>query len=360
MRIANPLLIVFAILLVGCPPAAPIDQVGKVIVPDDESVPIRKLVSETLESNRKDRTLSVDVHGAWQVMHGVLAYGADFEVQTAEGPQPAIEYLLQGGELDGFDPRPGDAFGTPPRQGVRLELQPDSKIGQGHRDQWLAVLLQSGIRENAELSVGDSRFTIRDWLNQIQYDTPLNVESEFSWTLIALTALDPTTQRWLARDGQYYNVESLLNSELSQPYESSVCGGTHRLIGIAMALAKRRQEGNPMTTAWLQADELISRAIDSAKGNQNPDGSYSTNYLQRPGPVRDLGEALGTTGHVVEFLAIAAPDEVIREPWVQRSVRCLCQILKRCEGVDLECGSLYHALHGLVMYRQRLDAMQAE
>jgi hypothetical protein len=318
----------------------------------------RKRVADVLAREFTQRGLSTSQNGAWQVLHGVLAYGKEFVVQTDAGPQKAVDYLLAGGALQGFAPRAGESFGgAPPRRGVKVQLQPESKIGQGHRDQWLAVLVQSGLEKSDKLKTPDGDFLIGDWIRQTQYDVPLNLETEFSWTLIALTSLDPTTTAWLARDGETYDVESLLDSEVQQ-YQmdalSGACGGTHRLIGIAMALNQRRSENNPVSGVWADAKEVIDSAVATARQNQNPDGSYSTSYFHRTGWTRDLGESLGTTGHVLEFLAIAAPNEVLRQPWVQRSALQLCDTLDACEGVDLECGVLYHALHGLAEYEKRI------
>ncbi|QDT09610.1 hypothetical protein K239x_15560 [Planctomycetes bacterium K23_9] len=322
----------------------------------EDAAPVAAHVQQSLSDNLAKRGLSTELHGAWQVLHGILAYGQDFTLQTGRGSQPAVDYLLSGGALDGFNPRAGDMIGSPPRRGVRVELQPDSKIGQGHRDQWLAVILQSGVSEDDSITTVDGDYTIRDWINQTQFDVPLNLETEFSWTLIALTALDPTTQTWVARDGETYSTELLLQSEVQQYQESAqsgACGGTHRLIGIAMALNKRRAEKLPMDGVWAEAEQVVSDAIEVARQNQNPDGSYSTSYFHRQGWTRDLGESLGTTGHVLELLAIAAPQETLSQPWIERTARRLCEILDQCEGIDLECGVLYHALHGLAEFQKR-------
>ena len=131
------------------------------------------------------------------------------------------------------------------------------------------------------------------------------------------------------------------------------------MIGIAMSLNKRREEAKPIIGVWAKAQLKLAESVASAEANQNPDGSYSVAYLHRPGWTRDLGESLGTTGHVLEFLAFAAPDETLRQPWVRRSVRRLCQILAECEDVDLECGVLYHALHGLSEYQRRIEQMNS-
>jgi len=64
---------------------------------DREPVGLKQQVSDTLLTNRRNRILSTDVNAAWQVMHGVLAYGREFQVETAAGPRPAMEYALGGG-----------------------------------------------------------------------------------------------------------------------------------------------------------------------------------------------------------------------------------------------------------------------
>ena len=311
-------------------------------------------VERTLEDNLKQRRLSTELNGAWQILHGVLAYGTEFTVETPDGVRPTIEYLLDGGRVRGFDPIVGDPLGDPPRPGLRTELEPSTKIGQGHRDQWLAVLAQAGLGPDTAIRTDDHEFVIEDWVRQIEHDIPRNLELEFSWTLIGLLAYRPTDHRWRARDGNEYNIEVLLESEIEQSLPSSACGGTHRLIGIAMALDRRRGEGKVITGPWERGERLIADSIAQARRNQNPDGSYSVAFHHRTGWTRDLGETLSTTGHVLEFLSLAASAETLREPWVRRSAEHLCDVLEQCRDIDLECGALYHALHGLQVYRQRL------
>jgi hypothetical protein len=352
-ELRNLIVILAAALAVGCPLAE--DPIRPTGVPLDATEPLEDLVARTLEENRIHRQLSTETHGAWQILHGVLAYGERFSISTPEGSKPALQALLGGEPIDGFHPTRGDTLGEPPRVGLRVAMEPLTKIGQGHRDQWLAIVAQCGLPLDTEVHSPDHVFTLADWLRQAEYDVPRNLELEFSWSLIALTAYHDTNHRWISRDGMEYATADLLESELDQALPSSACGGTHRLIGIAMALRKRRSEGNPVTGVWARAEQLIGRQIENAKRNQNPDGSYSVAYLHRPGWTRDLGQTLGTTGHVLEFLAFAASDQTLREPWVERSVRRLCQVLESCKEIDLECGALYHALHGLDEYQKRMQ-----
>jgi len=62
---------------------------------------------------------------------------------------------------------------------------------------------------------------------------------------------------------------------------------------------------------------------------------------------------ISTTGHAFEFLNIALSDEELREPWVTRAAMHLLDCFEKTQDFDLECGALYHAAHGLDLYRTR-------
>jgi hypothetical protein len=361
MHCLRVLILFSSLLCLGCPLVeSPRLPEPPSVASEAPRIELVDLIDRTLDDYLARRRLSTQTHGAWQILHGVLAYGDAFQVETPEGAQSALQYILQGKPIAGFDPLAGDLLGDPPRRGLQMELQPSTKVGQGHRDQWLAILSQSGLTLETQIPTRSQTFTIADWVRQVEYDVPRNLELEFSWTLIALTRYRATDHRWVGRDRNPYSIEDLLQSELSQSIPSSVCGGTHRLIGIAMSLRKRREEGKPITGVWADAENLVLAAIEEAERNQNPDGSYGVAYLHRPGWSRDLGEALGTTGHVLEFLALSTPDRLLMEPWIERTARRLCELLRQCQDVDLECGVLYHALHGLQEYRARLDPQADE
>lgn len=316
---------------------------------------LRRRVAEVLRAGRDDRQLSVDTHAAWQVMHGVLAYGREFRIQTPAGAEPAVTYALEGGPLKGFLIRGGDRFETPTGtlRGLVAELDPGQKIGQGHRDQWLAYLARCELNDSDTIQSSDGPLTLQGWIRQVEWDVPRNFEGEYSWTLTALIKHRPTTHSWIARDGQRYSIESLLSSEMSQLAPTNACGGSHRLCAIATAVAARRQAGLPMTGVWSDAEDLLQIAIEQVRQYQNADGTFSSRYFDRPGWSLDLAASLGTTGHAFEFLMVAASDDLLREPWVNRAAAAICEILEKTADVDLECGALYHALSGLVIYDQR-------
>lgn len=123
----------------------------------------------------------------------------------------------------------------------------------------------------------------------------------------------------------------------------------------------RRQFDVTTHGAWQILHGIL--AYDEAFQVRTPTGTTSAieyllqgNPLEgfRPGWARDLSEQLGTTGHVLEFVAFADDDSTLRAPWVKRSAHRICDLLEQCREVDLECGVLYHAIHGLQEYRSRM------
>ena len=316
---------------------------------------IEKRIEDVLQSVADNRVLSPDVQAAWQVLHGVLAFGTDFEIVV--GPDqtrvPALDYLLAGNELRGWAFHPGQLFDND-RRGLRAVMDAGSLVGQGHPDQWLAVLSQANLPLDREIVVLGQSYQVRDWLAQVQWDVPSNLEREWSWTLIALTQYVPTHASWQANDGNRWSIEQLVESELDQELEASACGGTHRLIGIAMALNRRKLEGARIEGVWLRADEVLRQAAHYASEYQNADGSFSNNYFLRPGITSDNAQVLTTTGHVLELLALCLPADELRQPWMVAAVMRLCDVLEATKDLPLECGALYHAVHGLVIYRDRV------
>src|SRR5690606_24663592 len=60
------------------------------------------------------------------------------------------------------------------------------------------------------------------------------------------------------------------------------------------------------------------------------------------------------TGHILEFLTAALSQDELEEPWVRRAALKVSEIFVKTKDIPLECGALYHAAHGLVLYRARI------
>ena len=320
---------------------------------DDE---LRRRLDDVLDYNNTHRRLNLRDHAAWQIVHGALAFEGAFQIEDRDGQLvSAIDYLLNGGRMTGWTMERGVKLSdNPPRYGLRAVLEQGSKTGQGHADQWLGYLADCEIKIDQKIKAGDETFTLEDLLLQAEYDVPFNVEREYSWTLMGLTTYRPTSYEWTAGDGNPWSIAKLMEIEVGHDLGVSACGGTHRMCGITIAYNRHVASGGAIEGPWAAAKKKIEDAVLAAKQYQNPSGGLSTNWFQRPGDSPDVKESLGCTGHALEFVVLASTDEQLHDPWVRRSVVYLCNLFDKTKSVDLECGALYHALHGLVLYRERV------
>lgn len=308
-------------------------------------------IDRVLTHARDGRRLNTTDHAAWQVVHGILAFGDAFPVEHEGTSSPALDYLLAGGQLTGWTLRPGSV-------GVLAVLDPGSKTGQGHPDQWLGYLSQcslEGLPLEAELSAGGATYQVADLLDQAKHD--IKAGQEATWTLMALSTYLPVDATWTAGDGTEWTLEKLVAMEAAADLAESACGGSHRLYGLTVAvnryLAATGRDAAELTGGWAEAEARIQEAIETARRFQQPDGSFSTNFFERPSTSPDVFAKIGSSGHTFEFLAMALGQDRLQEPWVQRAANALVTLLEQTADVPVECGGLYHAAHGLVLYHAR-------
>lgn len=350
-----------AAALSGCLPGhvdQPEPAAASASAPVDRAALCRR-IDAVLAHARDGRLLDGRVHGAWQVVHGILAFGPDFQLATERGRQPALAYLLGGGPLTGWKLRLGS-------QGVAALVEEGSTMGQGHPDQWLGYLAQcgvggpdgrlvGGIPLDTPLAVGGRAMTVADLLAQARHD--IRNGQEATWTLMALAAWLPPDTSWIAGDGARWTTARVVAMEAAADIPSAACGGAHRLYGLAVAVdAQRRASGGPPRGAWAEAARVVEASIDDARRFQQPDGSFAVRPFERPGTSPDVFARLSATGHAFEVLAVALDDERLLEPWVVRAAERLVSFLEQTADLDVECGGLYHAAHGLAIYRQRVCA----
>ncbi len=352
-RLAAALL---ACLAAGCVRPASRSEDASAALPDRRELCRR--IAAALDHARDGRRLDTAVHGAWQVVHGILAFGRELPLGHDGTVSPALDYLLDGGRMTGWVLRPGAS-------GVATLVEEGSTTGQGHPDQWLGYLSQcgsQGIPPETRLSVGGRSYTVEDLLRQAQ--SGIRPGQEATWTLMALAAYQPADAEWTAGDGSRWNVERVVEMEAESDIFSAACGGAHRLYGLAAALRRHRLEAGAgvgagaepgqLAGGWAAAEAVLEDSIDRARRFQEADGSFSVHAFERPGTSPDVFARLSATGHVFEVLALALDDERLTEPWVTRAADRLTRLLEQTADVDVECGALYHAAHGLLLYRNRL------
>jgi hypothetical protein len=340
--------LVVAAVLGGCSGSAAAPVAAKAAADRDT---LCRRIDAVLAHARDARRLDAAVHGGWQVVHGILAFGRELPLAHAGEVTSALDYLLGGGRLTGWQLRPGSP-------GVVAVLEEGSVTGQGHPDQWLGYLSQCGLEGlplDTRIVVAGRDRTLADLLAQAQAD--IRPGQEATWTLMALAAYLPPDASWKAADGSLWTVERVVQMEAEADPFTSACGGAHRLYGLAKAVAAHRHRTQrppeQLTGGWADAHAVLEECIDRARRFQQADGSFSIHSFERPGHSADVFATLSATGHVFEVLMVALDDERLDEPWVERAAERLVTLLERTSDVDVECGALYHAAHGLLLYKER-------
>ena len=125
-------------------------------------------------------------------------------------------------------------------------------------------------------------------------------------------------------------------------------------MALRKHVATTERPTSQLTGGWAAAAAVIEDCLERAQRFQQADGSFSIHTFDRPGTSADVFARLSATGHVFEVLSLALDDERLAEPWVTRAADRLVNLLEQTADVDVECGALYHAAHGLLLYRQRV------
>jgi hypothetical protein len=302
---------------------------------------------EAAVENVRKRDLLMS-NGFWTIFHGILGLGP--QTVTLLNPDTgqrvnAVEHICAGGELRGL------AF-PQTKWGLDVQLGPPY-VGQGHQDQFIAEMGQWNMKPDQKFVVFGKEYTYMDFANHSRMRARINANQELSWAVCLIPQYYGSDHAWTNEHGEHLTVEDILRYELDQSIDDAACGGTHRLFGYSWAYYFHLRQGGKTTGVWKDAVEKTAKYRDLAKKYQNADGSLSTNWFKGPGESADKGLRITTTGHTLEWLALALDDEEIKEQWVQDAANALAVAIMDMQGAPIEGGALYHATHGLLMYYAR-------
>jgi len=292
------------------------------------------------------RKLNTSEHSAWEVMHMVIAYGLKTEVLVG-GPrgekQTAIGLLCYNRTFQG-------------NQILTLENgRPIGVIGvglQGHHGQLLAILAQANLSREYPMHVAGRWFKVEDLIENEKLTCRSGMELTFK--LIAMSHYLTTDTKWKNDAGQEWSISRLIREEIRAPIQGAACGGTHRLMGLSQAVRKRQKEGKPIDGEFARARKYLQDYHRYAFQLQNPDGSFSTQWLEYREDRPDIERRLQTSGHILEWLAFSLSEEELRSPDCVRAVDYLVGLLNRHPDRPWSIGPLGHGLHALALYDERI------
>jgi hypothetical protein len=288
-------------------------------------------------------------HGFWTVFHGILGLGPSINLlDTNTGKRVnALDYIAEGGKLNGLE------F-IPTRDGLDVLVAPGTFVSQGHIDQFVAEMVEWGVPPDRKFVVNGKNYTFMDFLRHSRARATVRKPMELEWSLVIISTTFGTDSKWTNSLGEEVHFEDLVRAEVDKPLTAAACGGTHRLFGLAWAYHLHMRKGGKTEGVWKDVKTKLDDAKKQARKLQNRDGSFSTNFFGGPGNVSDMERRLNTSGHIFEWLMLTLSDDELKEQWVQDAANALTMMFLEIENRPMEGGTLYHAIHGLLMYYARV------
>lgn len=309
--------------------------------------PLMMLTERAIEKT-SHRYLDANQHRPWQIIHGLLALRRDFVLRDGNRMVNAIDWMSNGAQFRGDYWFEATEHGgrARPYNGVPYEFE-------GHVNQTLGLLALSNLPLNHQFKVAGGRtLTMADMVRHAQMT--VSTREEITWTLWFLTHYLDIDSEWTNAAGEPWSLEELVRLQTEAKVIGTPCGGTHGLFALAYARNAYLYKHGRLRGVWFQADQKVKKHIELARSLQNNDGSFSIEYFKGPGHSRDFNERVRASGHMLEWLMMSLPHGRLSEPWVRRAVASVATDLVHHSSRPAECGPLYHALHSLILYRDRM------
>jgi hypothetical protein len=311
---------------------------------------------EAAIENVRNRELTT-ANGFWTVFHGILGLGPGVMLRKSDSKTGekvnALDYICKGGELRGLRILPTrhglDVPWPNGPQGVNIP----QGVGQGHQDQFVAEMGQWGMPPDRKFVVDGKTYTFMDFVNHSQMRARLNANQELSWAILLIAQYKGLDASWTNTEGEALRLEDLVRYEADASVEQAPCGGTHRLFGLSWVYHMHLQQGGKTEGVWKDIADKTAKYRDRARKYQNADGSFSTKYFDGPEKSPNKQAQISTSGHILEWLALALTDQELRQQWVQDAANAVSLMILDLQDQSIDGGALYHAVHGLQIYHAR-------
>jgi hypothetical protein len=310
-------------------------------------MPVLERINAAIK-NVENRDL-LTTNGFWTVFHGILGLGPNVTLLDPDTGErvTALDRICTGAGIRGLE------F-VPTRDGIDVVTQAGTGVGQGHQDQFVAEMVEWGVPASHAVTVDGKQYTFADFYRHSKMRASTTKNQELSWAIVIVGSIYGPDYAWTNSFGEKLRYEDIVRYELAEPIDTAACGGTHRLFGLTWAYQLHRARGGEPTGVWKDVLEKTTLYKMNARKFQNSDGSFSTAYVSKADNHRELGPRIAATGHVLEWLTLELSDDEIRQQWVQDAASALSVMILENQNNPLDGGALYHAVHGLYMYRARV------
>ncbi len=308
-----------------------------------------KLVKEAVEISER-RYLVANEHSPWQIYHGMNAFRRDFKIEKDGEVVRAIDWISK------TNPQFRDLpWFQKTVHGGRAHKYTVPYHFEGHPNQSLALMVMSNLPTDFEFKVDHGTITIAD----IIHNAKMNIDprEELTWTLWFLTHYVDTEETWTTRLGETWSIEKLVGDQVKTKVTKSACGGSHNLYSLAVSRNNHLRDGGQLRGVWVQADQKLKRYMMAARSLQRRDGSFPTHYFRGYGSPKSFSEQISSSGHMMEWLMVAASDRQMDDEWIERGIYYLAKKLIDNRDQSAECGPLYHAVSALNIYRDRINGV---
>jgi hypothetical protein len=316
-------------------------------LPGSQKDVLQKRIEDAI-ANVRQRDLLTS-HGFWTIFHGILGLGPKVELVEADGKTRvnAIEHICKGNPVRGLQ------F-IPTKHGLDVQTGAIQFVSQGHQDQFVAEMAQWAMPADQKFVVGGKDYTFMDFVRHSQMRARVTQRQELGWTILVVGQYLGTDIAWKNEAGEDLRFEDLLRYELNESMDKAACGGTHRLFGLSWVLHLHQRKGGKLEGVWKDVADRTAEYRQLARKLQNSDGSFSTDFFRGRAQAENMQLRINTSGHIFEWLALSLPDSELKAGWVQEAANAVAKMILDIRGDEMEGGTLYHAVHGLIIYHARV------
>ncbi len=282
-----------------------------------------------------------ETHRASDILHALRLWGpaavfppeAPFSVPAKVAPmqgQEMMAFFLHQKTFQKFFLSPEAFFFRSPR-GIGHRTAPRDPSALAHYDDFVALAAELSLPSDTSFFSKKEHFTIKDMLRHALYYFTESGEIEFS--AVAFAAYLPRGQNWRNRFGQEFDFDRLAELLITRDLKTCACYGTHVPYALSVFLVADDQEKIVSQAARLR---ILSRLAGFSKALQTFQGAagwwdrrWCKECFTMPRIEEEEVEWVRSTGHHLEWLALAPPE--VRPPAsiVQKAVSFISNSLKR-------------------------------